>query len=311
MNIKKLNKVVKKMTEGQYTLSELRLNISDIIFLRDNGYRVQYHYDPRKKKYVYYINEKDDMAYIVVSELSEEPQKLNLLQISDLHAGSNKFDEQKLHETLKEAVRRKVQYVHISGDIFDGHNMYRGQELNLKYHTAEEQVDLVFSILSQYNLWYIASMGNHDVSFSKNGELDPIRMLETKMVAAGKKFTYLAAYEANIVHHGVVFRLIHLNGAQSRAKSYKPQVYLANVFESNVNDVVLGNKKYNIRNVQCGHFHVRYDFEIGGVTLTMAGNFQFDGDLTKRMGITGRTGGIFKEIVIMNGQIIEEKTEFN
>ncbi len=310
MNKAKLKRVVERMKKEQCTLSELRINISDIIFLRDNGYRVQYHYDPRIKKYVYYITPRDDMAYILISDFDEEENKLNLLQISDLHAGSNKFDEEALNKTLEEAVKRGVKYVHISGDIFDGHNMYRGQELNLKYHTAEEQVDLVFSILKKYDLWYIVSLGNHDASFFKNGEIDPIRMLEAKMAAANKKLTYLAAYEANIVHYGVVFRLIHLNGGAARSKSYKPQVYLSNVFDSNVNDVVLGEKKYNIRSIQCGHFHVRYNFEVGGVTLTMPGNFQFDGDLTKRMGITGRTGGIFEEIIIKGGQIIEERTEF-
>ena len=310
MNTAKLKKVVKTMQERQLTLKELKLTISDIIFLKDNGYRVKYHYDPRVKDYVYYITPRDDMAYIVISELEEKENKLNILQISDLHAGSNKFDEESLHKTLKEAVKRKVKYVHVSGDILDGHNMYRGHEVNLKYHTAEEQVELIYSIFRKYNLWYIISLGNHDASFSKNGELDPLRMLEAKMAADRKKLTYLEAYEANIVHLGVVFRLIHLNGGQARSKSYKPQVYLSNVFDSNVNDVLLGNKTYNIRSVQCGHFHVRYNFEIGGVTLTMPGNFQFDGDLTKRMGITGKTGGIFEEIIIYNGQIIEEKTEF-
>ena len=42
----------------------------------------------------------------------------------------------------------------------------------------------------------------------------------------------------------------------------------------------------------------------------MPGNFQHEGDLEKRMGITGKTGGIFRELTIVGDKIAKEKLEF-
>ena len=130
------------------------------------------------------------------------------------------------------------------------------------------------------------------------------------MAKKGKRFTYLNAYEGNIIHAGIVFRLIHLQGGAARAASYKVQVYLSRVFESNLNDVHIGGKIYNLRSIQAGHFHTTYSLSISGVTIVMPGNFQHDGDLEKRMGITGKTGGVFRELTIVGDKIVREKIEF-
>ncbi|MEG0074207.1 MAG: hypothetical protein RR922_06215 [Clostridia bacterium] len=311
MNIENITKAIDLMQKQQLTLDVLELTAEDLRCIKNIGHRVKYHYDPSKEDFVYYIVPKDDMAYIKISDQKKKgKQKLNILEISDLHAGSDKFDYDGLNKTLKEAVKRKVQYVHISGDLIDGHNMYRSQDRVLEYNSAEGQIDMVFEILSQYDLWYIASMGNHDASYSIDGSVDPLKLLERKMAYAGKKFTYLDAYEANIIHAGVVFRLVHLAGAMARSKTYKGQKYLANVFDSSLNDVKLGQKDYNLRSVQGGHYHVRNTFEVGGIDFIMPGNYQHDGDLTKRMGITGKTGGVFRIIEIYKGQIIKEIQEF-
>ena len=42
----------------------------------------------------------------------------------------------------------------------------------------------------------------------------------------------------------------------------------------------------------------------------MPGNFQHDGDLEKRMGISGSTGGVFTELTIVDDKITSEKIEF-
>lgn len=310
MNAKKINKAINQMKVSQLTLSELGINETELRYIKSMGNRVKYHYNPIIKDFVYYIVTKDDMAYIKISEASDEEEKIKILEISDLHAGCNKFDYDGLEQTLKEAVKRKIQYVHISGDLIDGHKVYKGQERVLDYPNAESQIDLIMEIFCKYDLWYIVSKGNHDDSFCIDGSMDPIKMLELKMAFKGMRFTYLDAYEANIVHCGVVFRLVHLLGGAARSKTYKGQKYMANVFDSNLNDVELGGQKYNLRSVQGGHFHIRNTFKVGGINFIMPGNYQRDGDLTKRMGITGKVGGIFRTIVIYKCQIIDEIQEF-
>ena len=203
-----------------------------------------------------------------------------------------------------------MEFVHISGDLLDGYGVYKGHENNLKNNKAIEQVNELMSVLEKYDFWYIVSMGNHDQSFCMRGGLDPIKYLEAKMAKKGKKFTYLNAYEGNIIHAGIVFRLIHLQGGAARAASYKVQVYLSRVFESNLNDVEVGGKIYNLRSIQAGHFHTFYALSMSGVTIIMPGNFQHDGDLEKRMGISGKTGGVFRELTIVGDKIAKEKIEF-
>lgn len=306
------SKVVEKMKKEQLTLKQLRLTLEDIIYLRDIGYTIKDQYDPRQGDYVYYIVTSGDTAYIKISDTPAKNKEtvLKLLEISDLHTGCRNFDKAGLDKTLQEAKLRGVEYVHISGDLLDGYGVYRGHENNLKNNKAIEQVNELMSVLEKYDFWYIVSMGNHDQSFCMRGGLDPIKYLEAKMAKKGKRFTYLNAYEGNIIHAGIVFRMIHLQGGAARAASYKVQVYLSRVFESNLNDVSIGGKIYNLRSIQAGHFHTFYALSMSGVTIIMPGNFQHDGDLEKRMGISGKTGGVFRELTIVDNKIAKEKIEF-
>lgn len=310
--MKNYSKVVEKMKREQLTLKQLRLTLEDIIYLRDIGYSIKDQYDPRQEDYVYYIVTSGDTAYIKISDAPSKNKEivLKLLEISDLHTGCRNFDKAGLDKTLQEAKLRGVEFVHISGDLLDGYGVYKGHENNLKNNKAIEQVNELMSVLEKYDFWYIVSMGNHDQSFCMRGGLDPIKYLEAKMAKKGKKFTYLNAYEGNIIHAGIVFRLIHLQGGAARAASYKVQVYLSRVFESNLNDVEVGGKIYNLRSIQAGHFHTFYALSMSGVTIIMPGNFQHDGDLEKRMGISGKTGGVFRELTIVGDKIAKEKIEF-
>ncbi len=310
--MKNYSKVVEKMKKEQLTLKQLRLTLEDIIYLRDIGYTIKDQYDPRQEDYVYYIVTSGDTAYIKISDAPSKNKEivLKLLEISDLHTGCRNFDKAGLDKTLQEAKLRGVEFVHISGDLLDGYGVYKGHENNLKNNKAIEQVNELMSVLEKYDFWYIVSMGNHDQSFCMRGGLDPIKYLEAKMAKKGKKFTYLNAYEGNIIHAGIVFRLIHLQGGAARAASYKVQVYLSRVFESNLNDVEVGGKIYNLRSIQAGHFHTFYALSMSGVTIIMPGNFQHDGDLEKRMGISGKTGGVFRELTIVGDKIAKEKIEF-
>lgn len=242
--MKNYSKVVEKMKKEQLTLEQLGLTSEDIVCLRDSGCNIKDQYDPRVKDYVYYIIPSGDTAYIKISERPKkgETVKLRLLEISDIHAGCRNFDKRGLDKILQEAKNREVEFVHISGDLLDGFGVYKGQENNLKLNKAIEQVNELMSVLEKYDFWYIVSMGNHDQSFCMRGGLDPIKYLEARMAIKHKKFTYLNSYEGNIIHAGIVFRLIHLSGGAARAISYKPQTYLAKVFESKLNDVEIGRK---------------------------------------------------------------------
>lgn len=309
MNKRLYDRACKLMNSGQHTLKELDLLPKDIIAIKNFENNVKVHYDPRLNDYVYYIVPHDDMAYMVVSDASKEPKTIKILEMSDIHCGCKTFAEESLRKYLERAVKNNVDFVHIAGDLFDGNGVYRGHSRNLRYHTAEEQVEKLYSILCEYDLWYIATIGNHDESFCNGGGVNPVRLLEKRMAESGKRFTYLNAFEGNVVHAGVVFRLIHLKGQMSKSKSYAPQRYLGNVLRSNFNNVILGGREYNIRSITAGHFHVQYSLNLAGIFSVMPGNFQYDADYTKRMGITGTTGAAFVTVTIQDEKIIEYELE--
>ncbi|MDO5557046.1 MAG: metallophosphoesterase [Clostridia bacterium] len=305
-----LNKAIKKMKKGQYTLQELGLTEEDINVL-SNNYNIKNQYDIIKNKRVYYIVEKDDLAYIVISGMEKNKrQEIKIMQLGDIHAGNKFFDAEGLRRTLKTAVDKGVKYVHIAGDLIDGHNMFRGQNFELDEITAEGQINLLINIFLDYDLYYIATKGNHDNSFCIDGSYNPLKVLELRMIEKGGHFTYLDSYEGNIVHCGVIFRLIHLAGANSRSKSYKVQTFIDNTLESSGNDCILGDKQYNIRSVQAGHFHTLYSFCIYGIDAGTTGNFKYDSGYVTRMGTKVTTGSIYKRFVFKNGQIIEEEQEY-
>lgn len=310
-NQRTINRAINKMRKGQYSLEELNLTENEIYILIKRGYNIKNQYDIPTKRRVYYIVEQDDMAYTIISKMKKnQDQEIKIMQLADLHAGSKFFDEKSLRRTLQVAVDRGVEYVHIAGDLMDGHNMFRGQNLELAEGTAEGQINILLSILLDYDLCYIATKGNHDESFITDGNYNPLKILEMRMIRNGGQFTYLDSYEGNIVHCGVIFRLIHLAGGNSRSKSYKVQSFIDNTLESYGNDCMLGNEQYNIRSVQAGHFHTLYSFCIYGMDAGTTGNFKYDGGFVGRKGIKVTTGSIFKRFIFRNGQIILQEQEY-
>ena len=85
MNKRTYDKAIRMMQKGQYTLSELGIMPKDIIYIKNLENNVKMHYDPRKEDYVYYLAPYDDMAYIVISEASSEPETVKILEMSDIH----------------------------------------------------------------------------------------------------------------------------------------------------------------------------------------------------------------------------------
>ena len=308
---KKLNKALNMMTKEQNTLDELKLNKEDILFLRKNNYNIKSQFDFNKNDYVYYIVSGNDHAYtIITEEIPDKVAKLKILQLSDLHIGSSLFDEEFLRKLLKIAEKKKVDYVHIAGDLIDGHHMFRGHERELFYPTASEQVEKSVNILNDYNLKFIISKGNHDESFVKDGGINPLKIIEKNLNKNAPKCIYLDAYEGNIIHYGICFRLIHLAGMNSKSKTYKLQTYWNSYVSNEGNDIICGTKKYNIRSVQGGHFHNFTSFSINGIDFSMAASTKYDAGFVTRTGIKPVLGGILTEYEILNTQIISTTKKY-
>ena len=49
--MKNYDNIIKKMEKNQLTLKQLGLSMEDIIYIKNKGNKIKYHYDPRVKDY--------------------------------------------------------------------------------------------------------------------------------------------------------------------------------------------------------------------------------------------------------------------
>lgn len=89
--------------------------------------------------------------------------------LSDLHIGSKYFMEKELSEFISwlsspDPIARKIRFVMIGGDIIDGIGIYPGQDKELVFPTAEEQLNKALEILDKIpkHIKVFMISGNHD-----------------------------------------------------------------------------------------------------------------------------------------------------
>lgn len=312
MTTKKLSQdqIIKRLLKDQCTLQELGITLEDVINIKSLGYRVQNQQTSNGE--VYYIVTEAENASLFISPKSKEAQTIKWVELSDIHAGSIQFDEQGLRSVLALAVKEGFQQVHISGDLCDGFKVYPAHQNNLRFHKADDQANLLASVLMEFPLYYIACKGNHDYSYEKQGGINPIKLVENTVNQANgqAKFTFLDSFAGDIVIAGMIKRMVHLDGGRAYAKSYPSQTYIRNLFDSHGENIPIGGKEYRIRFLQSGHFHTDIAFESAGIFITHSGNFQFPNDYTTRRGLVGEQGCRFTTVVVKNGQVLEYSSRF-
>lgn len=306
---KRLQKIAVRMTKEHLTLSELGITLSEIREMKDKGYCVHAQQKPGKGR-VYYIGNPEEAPYIFHSGKAKGSQEYKWVELSDTHAGGKQFDAKGLAECLKRAEEDGFEDVHISGDLHDGRRVYKGQDQNLKYFTAEDQAQCLAEVLTERKLNYYAIMGNHDEAFEKDGSPNPVAQLERIMHENGRHFVYLNGMAGDLIIGGVVKRMVHLDGGGAYAKSYPGQVYLRNLFDSRGEDVWVRGNKYRLRFGQFGHFHSNITYESNGMWCTHPGNFQFPSSFTIRRGLVGDQGCRLTTVKMENGVVYDYTSKF-
>lgn len=305
---KKLTKVAAKMAKAHLTLAELGITLSEIREMKDKGYHVLAQQQPGRGR-VYYIGNPEEAPYVYHSG-KKGNQEYKWVELSDTHAGGKQFDSMGLRECLQRAVDEGFEDVHHSGDLHDGRYVYKGQEQNLKYFTADDQAQCLAEVLMDYPLNYFAIMGNHDEAFEKHGSPNPVGRLEEIMNREDKHFVYLNSMAGDIIIGGVVKRMVHLDGGGAYAKSYPGQIYLRNLFDSRGEDVWVRGNKYRLRFGQFGHFHSNITYESNGMWCTHPGNFQFPSSFTIRRGLVGDQGMRLTTVKMDNGVVYDYTSKF-
>ena len=199
----------------------------------------------------------------------ETSNKINYLDIADIHAGHPDFSPEMLDEVLSKYHRDgkpSVDYVFIAGDLFEGVTdkefCFELVNAQPRMHTFVEgilkhQVNLLFNVLSKYDFDYRAINGNHEYTFEQLGFDSPIKLLEEKMRKAGKKFTYYDTYIVDFIMGGVVKRMMHLESFYQRDGAVHSYDRLETFKRHGGLNPCYEGKKYPIRFFQCGHIHRR------------------------------------------------------
>lgn len=304
-----MQKVAKKLCQGQLTLQDLKVDRKFIRDMKDAGYRILSHLNG-KGKTVYYIQAAVQNPWCFIGPKTKNPQKVSWVEMSDVHAGSNQFDEAGLRQVLKQAQDEGIEDIHLSGDVCDGYKVYPGHMTNLRYWKAQDQADQIAAVLLAFAFRYYAIKGNHDYSFERYGSPNPVALIEQHFKAENRPFTYLNGYAGDLIIAGVVKRMVHLFGGRTYAKSYPGQTYIRNLFDSHGENVYINGKKYRLRFLQCGHYHTDISYEAGGMFVTHPGNYQFPNDYTVRQGLVGYQGSRFTRATIEDGHVVEYQSRF-
>lgn len=199
----------------------------------------------------------------------ETSNKINYLDIADIHAGHPDFSPEMLDTVLSKYYhdgKPTVDYVFIAGDLFEGITdidySYELVMANPRMHAQVEgilrhQVNLLFNVLVKYDFDYRAINGNHEYTFEQLGFDSPIKLLEEKMHKAGKRFKYYDTYIVDFIMGGVVKRMMHLESFYQRDGAVHSYDRLATFKRHGGLHPHYEDKRYPIRFFQCGHIHRR------------------------------------------------------
>ncbi len=216
--------------------------------------------------------------------------------ISDTHKGSL-YANQKYEDSLINFFNRnKVDAVYHAGDILDGEKMYRGQEYEIKYHGADNQIKHCVETFPKVNSKMYFITGNHDQAFWKTAGVDIGEILDRKR----SDFEYLGKDQALIqLRKNVKIMLIHPSGGTAYAVSYKSQ----KIIES-----FSGGEKPNI--LFCGHYH-KFDYLFYRNIFTFqCPTTQNQTPYMKRKPTPAILGGLMLDIFMDKKGISRIKTEY-
>ncbi len=111
----------------------------------------------------------DDIIFPEVPPVSWPGGNGAAVFISDIHAGSKNFLEDKFSEFvswMNTEAARKVRYLFVAGDIIDGIGVYKGQQRDLSITDVEKQYEKFAEMISKVprRIKIFIGPGNHDVT---------------------------------------------------------------------------------------------------------------------------------------------------
>jgi len=160
---------------------------------------------------------------------------------SDIHIGSNYFDQWILNDIFKRFKKDSVDAVYVAGDITEGYNMRAGHSFECNLHGADAQIKGAIEKIPHITKPIYFITGDHDYSHFKRQGIDVGKHIDEDR----KDMHYLGMFNADIMLNKYVkLRLTHPRKGTAYALSYHTQKMI---------DAFSGGEKPNILGV--GHYH--------------------------------------------------------
>jgi hypothetical protein len=219
-----------------------------------------------------------------------ESCRIRFALTGDRHIGSLYHHGDALTAFLEYANAEDVSAVFDTGDILDGHRVYRGHEFELRDLGFEAQLArLAGSGAALLPTKFIT--GNHDASFKVAAGVS----VGNAITAAAKGYHYLGEEQARhrweTPNGPFELMLLHPGGGSSYALSYRPQ----KIVES-----LEGGSKPDM--LAIGHYH-KAEFlpSYRNVAVVQTGTFQRQTPFMARQGLAAHVGGWIIDVTVGNG----------
>ncbi len=214
--------------------------------------------------------------------------------MGDDHFGSLYHDNKSLHGFYDYAKSRGVKVVYKTGDVLDGHRVYRGQEFELRDLGLDAQVERVRKDHPNNGIITRFITGNHDASFKSEAGVVAGRVIQS----ARPDMEFLGEEQARVEFQTpngkFSLMLLHPGGGSSYALSYRPQ----KIVES-----LEGGTKPDM--LAIGHYH-KADMipSYRNVCAVQTGTFQRQTPFMARQGLAAHVGAWIFEVTKGKGHNI-------
>ena len=244
----------------------------------DSGYPLE------SEKNTYWLDKNPAPAEAHVELQVPDSNTVRFGFVSDSHLGSTRQQLTYLTQDYQRFADAGITTVLHMGDMLAGVNVYRGQAHDLFLHTYQAQEDYAAEKYPRIpGITTMAISGNHDLAGLKGNGTDPFRRIATER----PDIKYLGAYSAWLTLGPLRVYMLHPDGGQSYAKSWKLQK-LAESFP--------GGEKPHV--AFCGHWHSRTYLDERNIHLFHAGCYEAQTDFERRHLLSPVIGGGIVEIEI-------------
>lgn len=221
-----------------------------------------------------------------------EPPILRAGLVADTHTSSKKERLDILNALYDRFQIEGISVVYHIGDFTEGVGVYRGQELEIKHHGQQEQIEYAIAEYPRrpgIKTYFIT--GNHDTRAYERGGVDP----GVAIASQRDDLIYLGQIDAKVLmSNGVLAEMLHPGGGIAYALSYKAQKDINNRPPNELPNTLW-----------YGHYHGAFYMFYRGIHFLQIPCTKEAGLWEKRLGINPVMGGWIIEAHLNSDEKIE------